>query len=325
MASPLSADNMLGSHAMVLDAESSHAALDVEMDADTDEWAAIEEWFTSNGHPAIRALQLDDDIDYQQWLDDAVGNPEPPVWAEAETVTLKHLRAGYGRNAGYRDVKPVGLLQKMRDMTTAKAWREWDMAPLCDVPELDIHDKAAARYCDKPRYVDFHHCGCAMHVLAYSFKARNLHMPGWLLRMAKSVKIIWRGALTKVEWLALGWSKAASMQHGQVKLSWIDIIQQVNMDASLASPSGSGLTLQQRIFEISPEHAAKLNDWKNMRSLINRVEPAVYTIHEDVMVEILRITRMMITVVVIVIDVVVIVVAVAADDTAAMHAGVLYV
>ena len=48
---------MLCSHAMVLDAESSHAALDVEMDADTDEWAAIEEWVTSNGHPAIRALR----------------------------------------------------------------------------------------------------------------------------------------------------------------------------------------------------------------------------------------------------------------------------
>ena len=42
--------------------------------------------------------------------------------------------------------------------------------------------------------------------------------------------------------------------------------------------------MQNRIFEISPEHASKLNEWKNMKSLTSRVGPAVYTAMEDVMV-----------------------------------------
>ena len=278
---------MLGSHATV--PESIPAALDVDMEAAWDEvdndWAHIQEWVTSNGDPAIHALQLDRDTDYQQWLANALGNPAPPVWADADTATLVHLRAGYGRTAGYREVKPAGLLQKMEDITLAKIWREWDVAKVCVVAQLDTTDKTGLMYFDKPRYLDFHHRACALHVLAYSFKARGLDMPGWLLGLARAVKIQWKGSMAKIEWLAMGWSWAASMQCGQVKLSWIDIIQQVNMDASLAGDSSSGLTLQQRIYEISPEHAAKLHDWKNMRTFIQRVDPEVYTIMEDVMVE----------------------------------------
>ena len=147
--------------------------------------------------------------------------------------------------------------------------------------EWDGKEKTAGAFCDKPRYVDFHHRACALHTLAYSFKSRNINMPGWLVGLAQKVQIQWKGSLAKVEWLALGLGTAASLQHCQVKLSWIDIIQQVNSDSSLANPNGK--SLQKRIYEISPEHAAKLNDWKNMQSLIYRVDPAVYTAMEDEM------------------------------------------
>ena len=39
--------------------------------------------------------------------------------------------------------------------------------------------------------------------------------------------------------------------------------------------------MQKRLYEISPEHAAKLNAWKNMQPLIYRVDPAVYAAMED--------------------------------------------
>ena len=118
------------------------------------------------GDPAIRALQLESDTDYQQWLVNALGNPDQPVWADVDTATLVHLRAGCGRAAGYREVKPVGLLQKMEDITLAKAWRPWGVLEICEVPELDTTDKTAGKYYDKPRYLDFHHRACALHFLA---------------------------------------------------------------------------------------------------------------------------------------------------------------
>ena len=165
---------MLGSRAMV--PESSHAvhssiststaaaAVDVEMDEVDIDWPLIQEWANSNGDPALRALQLDSDTDYQQWLANALGNPDPPVWADADTATLLHLRAGYGRAVGYREVKPAGLLQKMEDITLAKAWRVWDVANTCEVPELDATEKTADMFCDKPRYVDSHRRACPLHV-----------------------------------------------------------------------------------------------------------------------------------------------------------------
>ena len=68
--------------------------------------------------------------------------PDPPDWAAADaTATLAHLRAGCERAAGYREVKPAGLLQKMEDITRAKAWRPWDVAKVCEVPELDAAEK----------------------------------------------------------------------------------------------------------------------------------------------------------------------------------------
>ena len=218
----------------------------VEMDEADGDWPLIQEWATSIGNPAIRSLQLDRDTHYQQWLADALGNPDPPDWAAADTTaTLAHLRAGCERAAGYREVKPAGLLQKMEDITRAKAWRPWDVAKVCEVPELDAAEKIADKFCDKPRYLDFHHRACALHYLAYSFKARGLDMPGWLLGLARKVKIVWHGSLVKVEWLAMGLSSAASMQYGRVTFSWVDIVQQVNTDTNLANPSGE--TLEDRL------------------------------------------------------------------------------
>ena len=75
-------------------------------------------------------------------------------------------------------------------------------------------------------------------------------------------------------------SRAASLQHGQVEVSWIDIIQQVNSGTNLAGLTGKSI-LERRIREICPEHAAKLTDFKHVQSLVSRVDPAVYTAVED--------------------------------------------
>ncbi len=284
-------------------------------------WEAFQAWAEVMGNTRLRALALDEDEEYQTWLRQALaqtGEPkakksrtEAEDWTQPDmvpkTVSLEALRADFSRQSGYRAVSPAGLLQKMRDIVLAQEWREWDVAALCEVPELAaaagsavagpatavgpaVAGLAAAAgsavaglapgagpkaaeggtkasepelprgggSSQKPCYLDFHHRGCALHVLAYSFKTRELDLPHWFVLMASAIPISWKGTLTKLEWLGGGLSAAAALQHGQVRLSWLDIIQQVNRDSSMQQ----GQCLKEKLFSVSPEHAAKLNDWK---------------------------------------------------------------
>ncbi len=263
-------------------------------------WDAFQTWAEAMGNMKLRALALDEDEEYQAWLRQALeqtGEPkakkartEAEDWTQPgvapTTVSLDTLRADFSRISGYRAVSPAGLLQKMRDIVLAQEWRDWDIAALCDVPELaaaagssfaglapgagpkaaeagtNASEPELARGAGsslmKPCYLDFHHRGCALHVLAYSFKTRELDLPQWFVAMASAIPLSWKGELTKLQWLTGGISAAAALQHGQVRLSWLDIIQQVNRDSSM----GQGQCLKEKLFSVSPEHAAKLNDWK---------------------------------------------------------------
>ncbi len=161
----------------------------------------------------------------------------------------------------------------LRDICFAREWRAWDVALLCHVPELDVADASAGALL---RFVDFHHRACALHVLCYFHFATGQELPGWLARLACAVPIAWKGDMSKLDWVAQGLGQAASMQHGQVHLTWLDVVQQVIHDSSGVVATN----LRERIFAISPEHAAKINDGKNMKSLIGRVHPDAYDIME---------------------------------------------
>ena len=118
-----------------------------EEEVDMD-WACVLEWVASMGDVAIRALRLDFDPDYQQWLAGALGQTEVPDWTTAQTVSLQHLMAGYDRAVGYREVKLAGLKNKLKDRVLAKVWRTWDVAKVCHVPEILL----GARHTDNSTY-----------------------------------------------------------------------------------------------------------------------------------------------------------------------------
>ena len=71
------------------------------------------------------------------------------------------------------------------------------------------------------------------------------------------------------------------MQHGQVTLSWMDVLQLILEEPSWAAAGGGGL--RDRVFEIAPEFASKLSDWKNMLTLATRVHKRVYDFLETAM------------------------------------------
>jgi len=250
------------------------------------DWEPVGKWFDVQGHRVIRQVCLEEKHMYWAWLAEQLGCPltPAPTWEAASHVALVPLRASCGREAGYRNVKPEGLRKKMRDIMVAKAWREWDKAVLCRVPELDAEEASSAGSAeasgDAPeaasqhrramktiRYIDFHHRACAMHFVAYSFNDRAMDLPGWFLALAKQVPVEHKGTLSKLEWRSLGLGRAASQQHGQVGLSWMDILQIILEEPAWAM-SGCA-NLQDRVFQISPEYAAKLSDWKNMKTLAN--------------------------------------------------------
>ena len=237
------------------------------------EWAPYQEWADKFGHGALRSLNMDEDEEYIKWLQAQVG-VGPISWSSStETAALHHLRADFSNKSGYRAVNPANLLRKMRDIVRSKAWREWDIAKLARVPELD---KAEEKPDPRPRYLDFHHRGCALHAIAFSFMKRGMDLPDWAKGLVRTIRVKWEGDMQKVAYLGEGYGGAISMQYGALKVTWLDIVLQMVDDSSMSIESGGG-SLQAKLFEISPEHASKLNDWKNMRTMMTRVSPEAGT------------------------------------------------
>ena len=233
------------------------------------EWAPFREWAEKLGRAALHALKLDEDSEYLAWLQAQVG-VGPTKWTSStETVALHHLRADFSNKSGYRAINTTSLLRKMRDIVVAKQWRDWDIAVMAQVPEMDQTDQPSDT---RPRYVDFHYRGCALHVICYSFMLRGLDLPPWAVGLVRTIKVKWEGQLSKVSFLARGFGQSIAMQEGTAKVTWLDIVLQMINDPTISKESGAG-SLQVRLFQISPEHAAKLNDWKNVRSLLFRVNP----------------------------------------------------
>ena len=237
------------------------------------EWAPYQEWADKFGRAALRTLNMDTEEEYLKWLQAQVG-VGPISWSSSTVqAALHHLRADFSNKSGYRAVNPANLLQKMREIVRAKAWREWDIARLARVPEMD---KAEEKPDPRPRYLDFHHRGCALHAICYSFMKQGMDLPDWAKGLVRPIKVKWEGDMKKVAFLGQGYGGAIAMQYGALKVTWLDIVLQIVTDSSMSAESGNG-SLQAKIFEISPEHASKLNDWKNMRTLMTRVSPEAGT------------------------------------------------
>ena len=276
------------------------------------DWEPIAEWFEGKGNAAIRKIDLEKDMQYWQWLSTQMGHSlsSVPDMVSGTETSLLYLPASCGRDSGYRDVKPEGLKKKMRDLTVAKALRTWDIAVVCSVPEIESATEASANEASaivaasaneasaivaeaekthrehihsikKNRFVDFHHRACAMHFLAYSFWDRGQELPTWFRQLAGKIPVENRGKLSQLEWRCSGLGQAADQQYGQVRLSWLDILQIIMKEPSWATSGGS--SLQDRIFQISPEYASKLSDWKNMKTLVTRVDKKVYNFLETAM------------------------------------------
>ena len=261
---------------LTLLAMASHRSEDEEALSDLDEevaaateWAPYQEWADKFGRANLRALNMDMDEEYLKWLQAQVGMG-PISWSSStEQAALHHLRADFSNKSGYRAVNPANLLQKMREIVRAKGWREWDIARLARVPEMDAEEEKPD---PRPRYLDFHHRGCALHTICYCFMARGVELPDWAKGLVRTIKVKWAGDMKKVAFLAQGYGGAIAMQYGALQVTWLDIVLQMVKDTSISAESGNK-SLQAKIFEISPEHANKVNYWKNLRTMLTRVAP----------------------------------------------------
>ncbi len=160
---------------------------------------------------------LDSDADYRKWLE-TEGVQEGEDFTKQTHCTILVLRADMSRNSGYRAVSWGGLQQKMEQLSIAQQWREWDTAKLADGrANEEEEDRGSDRVL--PLYVKFHHRGVALHMLCCSFRSRGLHLPQWLLDMAKQVPCQWHGTMKKVDRLITGLAAGASMEHGCPGLS----------------------------------------------------------------------------------------------------------
>lgn len=133
-----------------------------------------------------------------------------------------------------------------------------------------------------PCYADFHHRACALHMLCASFFDRTLSLPAWLSSMASTVAYQWEGITTRERLVAKGVASTASLQHGIVKLSWLDIVMEV-----INGGEAFGDSLQASVLKSCPEHAASVADWQHMKALTTRVSVVVYDLIAQYMQEVL--------------------------------------
>ncbi len=179
-----------------------------------------------------------------------------------DVVSLPQLRADPSRDSGHRCAYTGGILQKLRDLCTAKGLRAHDTARLC---ELSDQPRNA-----KPAYVKFHYRGCALHAMAGFHFERALPLPPWF-HCFKAIPAVHAGTLTTTAMMAEGLAASASLEHGVVRISWIETVLAVQNRGDQF-----GVSLAERLHIIAPEYASKVGDWQHHKSLVNRVHPNCY-------------------------------------------------
>ena len=220
----------------------------------------LRKWLSEKSKGAFfRLLQLEKRTDYWAYLakqtDEKLSDMEYAYDAGAAEVSLLHVPASLGREVGCRLVFPVGLRQKATDLSIAREWRPWDVVELCRLKETG-----------NLFFIKFHHRAAAIHVTAYYYMQSGSNLPPWLLNMCKTIPMKWHGTMDKAPALATAYSRSASLHHGTVELSWLDIICQVKADQSIENP------LQEVMYRICPEHAEKVSLWKYMKALTTRIK-----------------------------------------------------
>ena len=75
------------------------------------------------------------------------------------------------------------------------------------------------------QYWDFHHRGCALHILCFYHFEQQLEMPGWLVGLAAGVPCKYKGEVSQLDWVSEGLKRAAALQYGSVPLTWLDVVQ----------------------------------------------------------------------------------------------------
>ncbi len=291
--------------------ESQLEDMPVDLAARQSLWDEIESWAKARGKRGLIELLEGLDNEYSQWLSTELGLAvDAPCTFETSTeapadVPLTWLSADPSRHHGYRSVSAAGLQKKMRDITIAGEWRSWDIAVVCRIvaapseePPTKKLRKAGngalataasavlgavgpdAAASAELVYLDFHHRGCALHVLCALHRLQGQGLPEWLKAMAARIPFSWRGGMTRAQLVAEGVASGISMQEGIVKQSWLDLVLEIMENSTDAS------TIQSVVESICPEHAASITNWQHLKDLLNtRVSPRVYQSIQEFMID----------------------------------------
>ena len=246
-----------------------------------------------------RMEQLDGNNEYIAWLKAQLGtddnNTLQQTTGRVGTTDLTQLSPNPGRAFGYRTVSLQGLQKKMRDIFIAGQWRPWDVAKLCLV---DSNKEPAPKrqkttnggevsavpaVVEQSIYADFHHRGCALHALCDYHRTGGMPLPHCLKTLATNIRYEWVGTFPSRDALVVqGLASVASLEHGVVKLSWLDIVLEI---VGNGPESGYGEALKSKVMSICPEHAMAMADWQHMQALTCRVARSTYAIIERFMLK----------------------------------------
>jgi len=266
-----------------------------------DLWDIVQQWLNDIPPDVLyeRMEQLDKCNEYIAWLKAELGTDDNNTIQKTNgstgTTDLTQLSPNPGRAFGYRTVSVHGLQKKMRDIFIAGEWRPWDIAKLCLV---DSNKEPAPKrqkttnggevsavpaVVEQSIYADFHHRGCALHALCDYHRTGGMPLPHCLKTLATNIRYEWVGTFPSRDALVVqGLASVASLEHGVVKLSWLDIVLEI---VGNGPESGYGEALKSKVMSICPEHAMAMADWQHMQALTCRVARSTYAIIERFMLK----------------------------------------
>ena len=186
------------------------------------------------------------DENYKTWLKNELGLhaadfPSSDTSIEMSIVSnALGLVTGTGREFALRSVTLDMAQRKMRQLTIAQTWRDWDVFKICY-----LEDESA----DRPFFIiDGHIRIVARQGLLGVHYRRAVALPKWLLQMASHMTIDFLGRMSRTSAVAKAFAVASSLQEGTTKLGWLEVTLQVVTSSSGVIDFGS--KLQQKVFEI---------------------------------------------------------------------------
>jgi len=220
-------------------------------------WLQSPESLAARGRGVVGEEEFDDWVVEQNALGSASSMLELECNELEGTRGVTTLPASLGRDAGLRSVTAAMLEHKGQQLFLKKAHRSYDVAYLAVITDVTPN---------RVFYIDSHQRCVVLQLALYFYYKTEKPLPEWLRSMAAESAVRYVGRMTLAAAKADALARAASMENGISKISWLDTA----LDAREGGESYAR-SVDTHVKEKCPEHYAALKTMLDNNSWLPRV------------------------------------------------------